>query len=100
MPESYIFDSVLNVWDKFGRKLSVALLREFDQLGAVKKICEDVRRENMDPHLLFVQIGERLGLLPEETVRMAFCTIWAQAFPQEADKIVSAVSSSLKGRTT
>lgn len=91
MPETYIFDGVMSVWDRFGGKLSVALLREFEQEEAVKRICESVRRENMDAHLLFSQIGERLGLLPEHTVRMAFCTVWAQAFPQEAGQIVDAI---------
>jgi predicted ATPase len=93
MPEIHIFDSVLSAWDRFGGKLSVALLRDFEHSEDVRRICESVRRENIDPHLLFSQVGERLGLLPEPTVRMAFSTIWAQAFPQEADRIVESVRS-------
>jgi hypothetical protein len=92
MPETHIFDNVFGVWDRFGRKLSVALLREFEHADTVRGICENIRRENMDPHLLFSQLGEKLGLLPETTVRMAFCTIWAQAFPDEADRIVAAIT--------
>ena len=92
MPETYIFDSVMAAWQAFGGKLSVALLREFEQAELVRRTCEDTRRENMDPHLLFSQVGEKLGLLPEATVRMAFCTIWAQAHPAEADAIVAAIA--------
>lgn len=93
MPETYIFDSVMGVWDEFGGKLSVALLREFNQAESVRQLCVNVRRDNMDPHLLFSQIGEKLGLLPEPTVRMAFCSIWTQAFPQEADRILEGIIS-------
>jgi predicted ATPase len=93
MPESYIFDSVYGAWDRFGGKLSVALLREFEHAETVRSICQSVRLENMDPHLLFSQIGEKLGLLPEPTVRMAFCTIWAQAFSTEADRIIGPITA-------
>jgi hypothetical protein len=91
MPETYIFDSVFGVWDRFGGKLSVALLTEFERAETVRRTCQEARQEIMDPHLLFSQIGEKLGLLPEATVRLAFCTIWAQAFP-EADRIVAAIT--------
>lgn len=91
MPETYVFGQVLSAWERFGGKLSVALLKEYEQAADVKRVCEEVSRTNMDPHLLFSQIGERLSLLPEETVKMAFCTIWAQAYPEEADTIVARI---------
>lgn len=91
MPESYIFDRVIGAWDRFGGKLTVALLLKFEQAERVKKICQDVRLANIDPHLLFSQIGEKLGFLPEETVRMAFCTIWCQAYPDEAKRITDRI---------
>ncbi len=93
MPETYIYDQVLAAWDRYGGKLSVALLKEFDASDEVRQACESVRRDNMDPHLLFAQLGERLSLLPEATVRMAFCTIWAQAYPDEADNIVTTLGN-------
>ncbi|MFG1361533.1 ATP-dependent nuclease [Xanthobacter pseudotagetidis] len=99
MPETYILDSVLSAWDRFGGKLSVALLKEFEQAPDVKRVCEEISHTNMDPHLLFSQIGERLSLLPEETVRMAFCTIWAQAYPEEADAIVSRIVALRRAET-
>jgi len=78
-PESYIFDSVLERWDNFGGKLSVALLKEFSEAEQVKNICESVRRTNKDHHVLYSQIGEKIGLIPEGTVSSAFCTIWSQS---------------------
>lgn len=91
MPEEYVFDRVMESWDKIGGKLSVALWREFDQHEAVKAICVDARRQNMDMHLIFDQIGERLGLVPGQTVAGAFCTLWSQTYPAEAAALTSKV---------
>jgi predicted ATPase len=78
-PEAFVFDSVLQDWDLIGGRLAVALLQRFDQTEQVKDICRSIRRQNKDPHLLFAQLGEQLGLVPEQTVSAAFATIWAQS---------------------
>jgi len=96
MPEQTVFQDVLDVWDTWGGKLSVALLREFEGASEVKAMCEDVKRQNVDFHLIFSQLGERLGLVPESTVARAFCTIWSQAFTDKADAILRAVKSTLE----
>ncbi|HKI82931.1 MAG TPA: AAA family ATPase, partial [Candidatus Krumholzibacteria bacterium] len=56
---------------------------------------EDVRRTNRDPHLLFSQVGERLGLIPEATVRGAFANIWAQANREQAEELLAPAVSLL-----
>ncbi len=50
-----------------------------------------MRRQNRDPHLLFSQLGERLGLVPEMTVSAAFANIWAQTYGRDAVGIIEAV---------
>ncbi|MEO6804940.1 MAG: AAA family ATPase [Edaphobacter sp.] len=77
-PESEVFDEVLAGWPKIGGKLSVALLQRFEDDARVKAICAQTRITNMDTHLLFAQVGEKLGLIPEETVSQAFANIYAQ----------------------
>jgi hypothetical protein len=89
MPESYVFDAVIDQWPKIGGKVSVALLQEFNSAAQVLEICKDVRITNQDPHLLYAQLGERLGLLPEQTVVAAFCTFWAQNNPEEVQRILN-----------
>ncbi len=79
-PESFVFLETMAVWDTFGGKLAVALLQRFENADKVKAVCEGVRLSNRDPHLLFAQIGEKLGLLPAQTVAAAFANIWAQAY--------------------
>lgn len=79
LPEAYIFDSCIDQWDSIGGKLSVALLQRFEDSQRIVEICKEVRLSNKDAHLLFSQVGERLGLVPERTVSSAFTTLWAQA---------------------
>ncbi|WP_179404086.1 ATP-dependent nuclease [Burkholderia guangdongensis] len=81
-PESFVFDEVMSAWDSFGGKLSVALLQRFENADKVQQVCQSVRTTNMDPHLLFAQVGERLGLVPALTVAAAFANIWAQAYAE------------------
>lgn len=77
-PESEVFDEVLAGWSELGAKLSVALLQRIEDQAKVKETCENTRLTNMDPHLLFAQVGEKLGLVPEETVALAFANLYAQ----------------------
>ena len=88
IPESYVFDKVIEKWDAWGGKLAVALLQPFDRSERVGEVCREVRTTNRDPHLLFAQIGERIGLVPESTVVGAFANIWAQAYPQDAQRLL------------
>jgi len=90
-PEAYIFDKVLEVWSVIGGKLCVALLQRFEDTDRIKHVCKDIRMLCMDSHLLFSQIGERLGLVPEETVAAAFVNIWAQAYPDIVNIILDPV---------
>jgi predicted ATPase len=94
-PEAYVFDEVLSRWDAFGGKLAVALLQKFEHAERVKRTLEEVRVANRDPHVLYSQVGERLGLIPESTVAAAFANIWAQAYPDIVGKIIEPVRSVL-----
>ena len=78
-PEPFVFDDCMDKWATIGGKLSVALLQRFEDSERVREICAEIRRTNQDTHLLFSQVGERLGLVPEQTVSAAFTTLWAQA---------------------
>jgi hypothetical protein len=90
-PESFVFDSVLEAWDTIGGKLSVAILERFENSGKVLETCKDVRRQNIDSHLLFSQVGERLGLVPEAIVSAAFANIWSQVYANDVGNLVSAI---------
>ncbi|MFO1429719.1 MAG: hypothetical protein U1F76_06210 [Candidatus Competibacteraceae bacterium] len=94
-PEAYVFDEVISSWDAYGGKLAVALLQRYEHTPHVKQVCDDVRLTNMDPHLLFARVGERLGLLPEATVVAAFANIWAQAHQDVLENVLAPIKSML-----
>ena len=91
-PESYIFDDCTDNWGAIGGKLSVALLQRFEDSDKILEICQDVRRTNKDTHLLFSQVGERLGLVPERTVSSAFTTLWAQSNDLMVQDLIAKIS--------
>lgn len=95
-PEAHIFDTMLDVWDAWGGKLSVAMLQKFEGAQNVLKICQEVRYTNRDPHLLFSQVGERLGLVPENTISAAFANVWAQAYHVDAGIVADYVKQMLE----
>jgi hypothetical protein len=88
IPETYIFDSVLEASDVLAGKLAVALHSRFEQGEAIIELCRKIRRETHDPHLLYAKLGEAIGLIPEMTVVGAFCSLWAQNNPEEVQKIL------------
>lgn len=87
-PESFVFEEVLAAWDLVGGKLAVALLQRYENAAEVRSLCEGIRLSNIDPHLIFSQIGEKLGLIPADTVSQAFATLWAHAYPAAADAVI------------
>ncbi|WP_237718302.1 hypothetical protein, partial [Rhodovulum sp. PH10] len=87
---------IMASWAQIGGKLSVALLQKFENSDSIREMCCEVRITNMDQHIIFSQIGERLGLVPEETVAAAFANIWAQAYPDEVQRLLRPVRAILK----
>jgi AAA15 family ATPase/GTPase len=86
-PESYIYDKVVEKLDEVSGELAVALLRPYEDEARVAEIVRSVRNTNRDPHVLYSQVGKRLGLVPEARVREAFIALWARTFPNEAKSI-------------
>ncbi|MBM3143180.1 MAG: AAA family ATPase [Chloroflexi bacterium] len=86
-PEAYIYDKVLEKIKDVAGELAVALLRPYEKEAEVTEIIKSVRLTNRDPHLLYSQVGRRLGLIPEARVREAFITVWARAYPEEVNAI-------------
>lgn len=88
-PESYIYDKIV---DKIGdccSILAVRLGKKYEEHESIKELITSTRRTNVDPHLLFAQIGEKLGFTPEQTVRHAFFTTWCDLYPEVIDGILN-----------
>lgn len=92
VPERCIFDKVLERIDEECGRLAVALHLKFTDQEVVKKITKEVALTNRDPHVIYSQIGEKLGLISEEVVQSGFLSIWASAFPEECETLFQPVS--------
>ncbi|SCB29781.1 AAA domain-containing protein, putative AbiEii toxin, Type IV TA system [Bradyrhizobium yuanmingense] len=90
-PEAFVFDSCVEAWPAIGGKLSVALLQEFAESDRVLDACKQVRLSNKDTHLLFSQLGAKLGLIPAQTVSLAFTTIWAQNNKKAVEELAKSI---------
>ena len=77
-PESTVFDNVLGNIDRISGELAVSLLKPYEYESQLKSVMESVRNTNRDPHLLYSQIGKRIGFIPEARVKEAFITIWCR----------------------
>jgi AAA15 family ATPase/GTPase len=87
-PEAYVYDKVLEKLQDVAGKLTVALLRPYDEHERVADIIRSVRNTNRDPHVLYSQVGMKLGLIPEARVKEAFISIWVQEFTADVEGVL------------
>jgi hypothetical protein len=95
MPESYIFLKIKDDIDDILGELTVALHKPYELQDKVKQVLDDVWRTNRDRHLLYSQIGKRLGFISEEVVRSAFLNLWCQHNKSEVESILTLVREKL-----
>lgn len=94
-PESYIYDKVLDKISECKGKLAVSLHLDFGEQNSIEQIVKDTRLTNRDPHLLYSQVAEKIGFLPEESVRNAFIYNWIQLYKSEVNEIIEKIKSFL-----
>jgi predicted ATPase len=90
-PEAYVYDQVLDRLEEYAGILAVSLHRRYEDAGTVAKVVRDTRTTNRDAHVLFSQVGRRLGLVPEPTVRDGFLSVWCQAYPDQVQQLMEPV---------
>lgn len=81
-PESSVFDNVMEHLDQISGELAVSLLKPYEFESQLKGAMESVRNTNRDPHLLFAQLGRRVGFVPEARVKEAFLAAWCRVNAQ------------------
>jgi ABC-type multidrug transport system ATPase subunit len=99
-PEAFIYDRVLDVIDTVKGELSVSLHLKYEKQDEIAKIARDIRRTNIDEHLLYSQVGQRLGFVSENIVRNAFISIWEKHYESESQDIFSKVVRYLPAQAT
>lgn len=77
-PESAVYDYILDHMDNISGELAVSLLKPYEFESQLKTDIRSVRYTNRDSHLLYAQLGKKIGFVPEMRVKEAFLTIWCR----------------------
>ncbi len=91
LPESYIYDKVLEDIEELAGLLSIALHQKFEDQEKVKSVVREIQMTNRDSHNLYSQVGKKLGFISESIVRSAFITTWASKNTEEVAEILRPV---------
>jgi hypothetical protein len=94
-PETTVFDAVINNIDANIAQLTVACQRPIDKQTEVMNVIKEISHTNRDPHLLFVQVGQRLAFMPEATIRGAFFAVWIQENTRIAEELCHLIGAAL-----
>lgn len=78
-PELAVFNAVHARIDEDLAILTVSCQRAPEAQTLVQQSIEEVARTNRDPHLLFNQLGIKIGFVPEAIVQGAFLALWVRA---------------------
>lgn len=94
-PEYQVFNGVLDALPLDIAILTVSLHLPPTKQDLVKTVINDVATTNRDPHLLFNQIGMRLGFIPEDIVRGAFVSLWVRGQAQSLDPLINRIKDEI-----
>lgn len=77
-PELTVFENARMRLETDLAILTVSCQRAPEAQDLVRRSMDEVIRTNRDPHLLFNQLGIKIGFVPEEIVRGAFLALWVR----------------------
>lgn len=79
LPELSVFQSIQARLGQDLAILTVSCQRAPEAQEQVRQAIDEVSRTNRDAHLLFNQLGMKIGFVPEAIVRGAFLALWVRA---------------------
>ena len=95
VPESEVFEFVRSNLASLSMKLAVGLHLSPEKETWVRDQVEDIGLLNRDPHVLFNQVGQRTGLIPENIVSSAFISLWLDGNREKAKRISNFIRAAL-----
>jgi energy-coupling factor transporter ATP-binding protein EcfA2 len=95
-PESTIFNSVLANIDQNIALLTVGCQRPITKQDEVDRVIREVSRTNRDSHVIFNQVGLKLGFVSESIVKGAFLSVWVQENKADAERIAGHIKKALE----
>jgi energy-coupling factor transporter ATP-binding protein EcfA2 len=94
-PETYVYHKVLDRIEECAAKLAAGMQVPLEMQAEVVAVVRSTANTNRDPHVIFSQVGERLGLISERVVQGAFLAMWAQMYPEEVRAILDPIKNVL-----
>ena len=98
-PELTVYEDILTRLDDEIALLTVSCQRAPDSQATVKQSVQEVVKTNRDPHLLFNQVGIKIGFVSEDIVRGAFLSLWIRHNRDFCDFIAQIVKDLLSQQT-
>jgi predicted ATPase len=96
-PEVSVFEAVSKNLNENIAILTVSCQRAPDAQLAVQAAIEEIARTNRDPHLLFNQIGIKIGFVPEAIIRGAFLALWVRSNSTYCNDLADRVRALIAG---
>lgn len=91
IPESFIFNEIVDDFPNNSGILAVSLLKKYEDSDQVCRKIKEIKFTNMDPHLLYSQVGKALGLIPEETIMLGFLSVWCTSHPEMVKNLLEPI---------
>jgi hypothetical protein len=92
-PELTVFENARSRLEQDLAILTVSCQRAPEAQDLVRCSMEEVILTNRDRHLLFNQLGIKIGFVPEDIVRGAFLALWVRTNESFCDKLETIVRS-------
>jgi hypothetical protein len=94
-PELFVFNLVYENLERNAAILTVGCQRPLASQKDVVSAVREVATTNRDPHLLFAQVGVRIGFVAEEVVRGAFFAACLSEKPEMIQQLTGPVLEAL-----
>jgi len=94
-PELTVYESIKGQLNENLAVLTVSCQRAPEAQDLVFRAVNEVISTNRDPHLLFIQLGIKIGFIPESIVRGAFFALWVRQNNEYCGKLAKVVKTKL-----
>lgn len=88
-PEAQVFNDVYSRISENIALLTVSMQLPPTRQDFVGKVLAEVSSTNRDPHIIFNQIGIRLGFIAEDVVKGAFVNLWIRDRASEFEQLMA-----------
>lgn len=95
-PELSVYEDVKQHINRDLVVLTVSCQRPPEAQAQVQEALVEVLHTNRDPHLLFIQLGMKIGFVPETIVRGAFFALWVRNNPEFCESLANTVKGLLR----